>query len=353
MRGQHTLTEITSQPEAWADAFSAFEVNQAALRQAWAALAPKQVLFTGCGSTYYLAQVAAALFQSLTGVPSQACPASEIVLFTNQTLSEPAQTLLIAISRSGTTTETLAAIAKFRQLGGRGVWGITCYPQSDLVQEAELNLLAEAAQEQSMAQTRSFASMLVLAQALAATVAGEDISPLARLPELGRPLIEEVAPLAETLGAQTSLKQFFFLGSGPQYGLACEAMLKMKEMSISHSEAFHFLEFRHGPKSLVDEQSLVVGLLSSAAFIPEYQVLNEMAGFGGQTLALNPLLNNVEARWSVQLTPDLPAWARPVLYLPPLQLLGYYRAMNKGLDPDSPRNLSAVVFLDKETLTAR
>jgi glutamine---fructose-6-phosphate transaminase (isomerizing) len=77
-----------------------------------------------------------------------------------------------------------------------------------------------------------------------------------------------------------------------------------------------------------------------------------MADLGGQTLALNPLSDKVEARWSIQLTPDLPAWARPVLYLPPLQLLGYYRAMSKGLDPDSPRNLSAVVFLDTNTLTS-
>jgi glutamine---fructose-6-phosphate transaminase (isomerizing) len=350
MRGQHTFSEITSQPEAWTDAIRAFEANQATLKQAWTALAPKRLLFTGCGSTYYLAQVAAALFQSLTGVPAQACPASEIVLFTNQALTEVAQTLLVAISRSGTTTETLAAIARFRQLGGRGVWAITCYPQVALAQEADLTLLAEAAQEQSLAQTRSFASMLILAQALAATIAGEDISVLARLPELGRHLIEKTAPLSEKLGSQTDLKQHFFLGSGPQYGLACEAMLKMKEMSISHSEAFHFLEFRHGPKSLVDEQSLVVGLLSPSAFIPESQVLREMAALGGQTLALNSLPDKVETRWSIQLTPDLPAWARPVLYLPPLQLLGYHRAMSKGLDPDSPRNLSAVVFLDMNTL---
>jgi glutamine---fructose-6-phosphate transaminase (isomerizing) len=352
MRGQHTFSEITSQPEAWGDAIRTFEANQATLKQAWTARVPKRLLFTGCGSTYYLAQVAAALFQSLTGVPAQACPASEIVLFTHQALTEPAQTLMVAISRSGTTTETLAAIAKFRQLGGRGVWAITCYPQVALTQEAELTLLAEAAQEQSLAQTRSFASMLILAQALAATFAGEDISVLARLPELGRALIEEVAPLSERLGSQAELKQHFFLGSGPQYGLACEAMLKMKEMSISHSEAFHFLEFRHGPKSLVDEQSLVVGLLSPSAFVPESQVLSEMAGLGGQTLALNPLPDKVETRWSIQLPPDLPAWARPVLYLPPLQLLGYYRAMSKGLDPDSPRNLSAVVFLDTNTLTS-
>jgi glucosamine--fructose-6-phosphate aminotransferase (isomerizing) len=351
VRGQHTLSEIISQPNVWAETIHTFMASQAHLKQAWTECDPKQLLFTGCGSTYYLAQTAAALFQSLTGIAARAYPASEIALFAPQLLINPEQTLMVAISRSGTTTETLAAVEKFRQLGGQAVWAIACYPQADLVQAANLALVAEAAQEQSMAQTRSFASMLILAQALAATIAGEDISVLARLPQLVRSLIEQAGPLAETLGYEAGLKQFFFLGSGPQYGLACEAMLKMKEMSISHSEAFHFLEFRHGPKSLIDEQSLVVGLLSPAAFIPESQVLSEMPALGGQTLALNPLPDRIEAQWSVNLASDLPTWARLALYLPPLQLLAYHRAISKALDPDTPRHLSAVVFLDGKTLT--
>jgi glucosamine--fructose-6-phosphate aminotransferase (isomerizing) len=273
-----------------------------------------------------------------------------LVLFPDQRLLDPAHTLLVAISRSGTTTETLAALGKFKQRGGRAVWAITCYPESPLARKAELVLPAEAAQEQSLAQTRSFASMLLLAQALAAAIAGEDIAALAVLPELGQKLIAEIGPLAETLGRRTDLTQFFFLGSGYQYGLACEAMLKMKEMSLSHSEAFHFLEFRHGPKSMVDEQSLIVGLLSPTAFSHEQQVLTELAELKGHTLALMPLLNKAQASWSIELAPQLPGWVRPLLYLPPLQLMAYYRAIGKGLDPDSPRHLDAVVFLDAAAL---
>lgn len=352
-KGEHTLTEITTQPEAWADAMRAFTSVQTRLKQAWTTLSPKQVLFTGCGSTYYLAKIAAALLQSLTGVPAQAYPASELVLFTSQVLINPTQTLLVVISRSGTTTETLAAMTKFKRLGGQAIWGITCYPDSPLAQEADLVLPAEAAQEQSLAQTRSFASMLLLAQALAATLAGEAITPLTTLPALGQSLIEQTAPLAETLGQRTDLSQFFFLGAGPHYGLACEAMLKMKEMSLSHSEAFHFLEFRHGPKSMVDEQSLILGLLSPTAFAPEQQVLAEMALLGGQVLALTPLAEKAKANWTINLASHLPAWARPVLYLPPLQLMAYHRAISKGLDPDLPRNLDAVVFLDVATLNVK
>jgi glucosamine--fructose-6-phosphate aminotransferase (isomerizing) len=234
-------------------------------------------------------------------------------------------------------------MSHFRQLDGQAVWGITCYPESTIAQETDLALLAQAAQEQSVAQTRSFASMLVLAQTLAATVAGKDTAPLAALPALGASLLEQSASRAESLGRRGDLERFFFLGSGRLYGLANEAMLKMKEMSLSHSEAFHFLEFRHGPKSMVNARSLVIGLLSPRANTHEEHVVDEMAALGAQTLTLGPTSQQI------RLDDQLPAWATPVLYLPPLQLLAYHRAMAKGLDPDNPRHLEAVVSLDPAT----
>ena len=134
------------------------------------------------------------------------------------------------------------------------------------------------------------------------------------------------------------------------YGIACEAMLKMKEMSISYSEAFHFMEFRHGPKSMVDENGLVVGLLSQRASRHEAPVLAECMQMGGSGLAISPGVQGIEATHRVLLPHDVPEWARPVLYLPVLQLMAYYRSVNKSLDPDNPRNLTAVVELDRESL---
>ena len=343
--GQYTFTEITNQTDAWAEALAAFQAGRETLQSAWSQLNPTQVIFIGCGSTYYLSQTAAALFQGVTGLPARACPSSEMLLFPEQVLPDPAQTLLVAISRSGTTTETLAAVDCFRRLGGRAVWGISCYPASALAQTCDLILPAEAAQEQSMAQTRSFSTMLLLAQALAAAIAGEDTSVLAGLPQSGGRLLEQTAILMETLGRRTDLTRFYFLGSGFQYGLANEAMLKLKEMSLSHSEAFHFLEFRHGPMSMVDEQTLLVGLLSAAARKHEQQVLAEMAALGAWTLGVNTLATS-HVHYQIKFEGELPAWALPVLYLPSLQLLAYYRAVSKGLDPDSPRHLQAVIFLD-------
>jgi glucosamine--fructose-6-phosphate aminotransferase (isomerizing) len=137
--------------------------------------------------------------------------------------------------------------------------------------------------------------------------------------------------------------RFYFLGSGSRYGLACEANLKMKEMSLTHSEPFHFLEFRHGPKSMVGSSTTVLGLLSEANFGREMQVLREMESLGARIVSLG------QAETDVVFESQLPQLVRNVLFLPVLQLMAYYRARAKGLDPDRPKNLDAVVKLNVTT----
>jgi glucosamine--fructose-6-phosphate aminotransferase (isomerizing) len=345
-KGQHTFNEIMSQPTVWAKVIKSFYPTQETILGTWNELRPENVLFIGCGSTFYLSQVAASLFQSLTGVPAKACPSSELLLFPSMALTRPGHTLLVAISRSGTTTETLEAVNQFRNMGGLSVWAISCYPESALAQSGDLTLLASAAQEQSVAQTRSFSSMLVLAQALAAAIAGKDTTPLSALPGSLDSLLGSNADLLETLGKRIDFKRIFFLGSGYQYGIANEAMLKMKEMSLTNSEAFHFMEFRHGPMSMATEKALIAGLFSESARGYEEKVLSEMKALGAHTIGLNAVPDS-DYEFNVFFdNGSLPAWTMPALYLPPLQLLAYHRSISKGLDPDNPRNLEAVISLD-------
>lgn len=348
-RGQHTLREIVSQPYGWGKAFEQLVARREEIVAAWDKVQPQQIIVTGCGSTHYLSLVVAALFQSLTGIPSRGLPASEIALFPNQVLYRPDQTLLLAISRSGTTTETAAAMDKFRALGGKAVWGITCYPDTPVGQESDFVLLTDMAQEQSIAQTLSFSTMLYTAQGLAALVGGHALAPLGEVPDVCARLIENTYGLATHWGTELGVERFFFLGSGMRYGIACEAMLKMKEMSITHSEAYHFLEFRHGPKALVDQNTMVVGMIGAEHFQHEAAVISEMAEMGGKTVVLAPGKTNA-GHVTVHLPDNLPAWTMPVLYLPVVQSMAHARAMAKGLDPDNPRNLSAVVFLERSEL---
>ena len=348
-RGQHTLREIVSQPYKWRSAYEQLEARRDEIVSAWRNAQPQQMLVTGCGSTYYLAQTAAALFQSLTGIPARGVPASEIALFPDQVLYRPESTLLLAISRSGTTTETAAAIDKFRARGGKTVWGITCYPDTPVAQESDFVMLTEMAQEQSIAQTLSFSTMLFTAQGMAALAGNHDITPLNTLPDACEDLIQATFGYATHWGTEPGIQRFFFLGSGLRYGMACEATLKMKEMSITLSEPFHFLEFRHGPKALVDDKTMVVGLMGAEHFHHEAAVIAEMAEMGAKTVTIAPGKTKA-GHVTVHLPGSVPAWTLPVMYLPVVQAMAYARSMEKGLDPDNPRNLSAVVFLERAAL---
>jgi glucosamine--fructose-6-phosphate aminotransferase (isomerizing) len=214
-----------------------------------------------------------------------------------------------------------------------------------------MTLISPEGREESVAQTRSFSSMLAGCVALAYLAGGqpEHLDDLDALPALGQRLMGRHQSLAQSLGRNLDLDQVFFLGSGPRYGLACEAMLKLKEMSLTTSEAYHFLEFRHGPKSMVDERTLVVGLLSDAAREAETAVLNEMKGLGATILILAESGDGLSwADHVVCFESDLPELARLSLYLPVLQLYAYYRSVGKGLNPDAPRHLDAVVQLGED-----
>ena len=343
----HTYQEIKSQPEILPEVLRGFKERKTDLQRFWDSNPFDQVVFTGCGSTYHISKTAAALFQSLTGIPSFFFPGSEVALFPDVVFPKNRRSLLVAESRSGETTETVEGVSVFKKITGGQVLAITCDSQSSLAKLADMTLSADIAQEKSVAQTRSFSSMLLLSQAFAATIAGEDITPLDNIPsEIGR-LMSGYESLAKELGENQQTSANYFLGSGLLYGLACEAMLKLKEMSLCVSEAFHVMDFRHGPMSMVDQNSLVIGLLSENALEQEVPVLRHMKNLGGKILALSakPHPDLPELGDLVLLETGLPRWANAIVYLPFLQLYAYYKSTSKGLNPDSPKNLDAVIIL--------
>jgi glutamine---fructose-6-phosphate transaminase (isomerizing) len=339
-RGWCTRSEILSQTDVWYEALDVVENNKGELCEVISA-DYEQVLFTGCGSTYYLSLAAAALFQEMTGRVSRAIPAGELLLNETTALTN-GKTLLVAISRSGSTTETVRAVQNFKAQKRGPVVAITNYGQEPLAGLADVGLVIEKGQEASVAQTRSFSSMYVAAAAMSLFAGGQEgaYHSMRRLPMVGERLISDYDALAQNIGADLSLDRFYFLGSGIRYGLACEANLKMKEMTLTHSEPFHFLEFRHGPMSMVTDRTVVVGFVSEENLSHEQAVLKEMRALGGQVLVLG------ENGCDVSFHSGLPEVARAVLYLPILQLMAYYRSLAKGLDPDRPNNLSAVVLLE-------
>lgn len=347
--GKHTLEEILSQPEVWAAVLEAAR-GQAGAWQAFLARQPEALtLCYGCGSTHYLAMTVAAAWQTLTGGAARAVPSGDLFFFPETWL--PAQTPLrgLALSRSGTTTETLWAAGLLAERYGAALACVTCYPDTPLAGQSAFTLVSPQGQEESVAQTRSFSSMLVGSLALAGLAApqpGAILDQLTHLPAAGAGLLLQHEPLAQQLGQDKSISRVFFLGSGPRYGLANEAMLKLKEMSLTAAEAYHPLEFRHGPKAMVDGETLVIGLLSETAREAEVAVLRDMKALGGRVLALGEAVDDLDfADYRVSFDSKLPELAGLPLYLPVLQLFAFHRSISKGLNPDSPPNLSAVIYL--------
>lgn len=343
--GMHTYNEIKSQGEIWRQVFNSGKLQLDQINT-WHDQKHDGVMFIGCGSTYYLSLTAAKIWTKLQKESALGVPSSEVWFYTDTTFSKHSP-LLVAVSRSGETTETIQAIDVYKKRFAIEPMVVSCYPKSEMAQSASIKILASAAQEKSVAQTRSFSSMLLLCQMIAGKIAKDStfFNALEQVPAVFPGLLARYEHIIEEIAKDKKYQHFVFLGSGINYGLASEVMLKMKEMSTSISEVFHFMEFRHGPMSMITKNSLVIGLLSESHKEDEMLVLKGMKELGATTLALVNNAKGVDADFVVEFGASLPEDACGLLYLPLLQLLAYYHSISKGLDPDNPTNLSAVVHL--------
>ncbi len=347
--GEYSYREITTQAAAWQGALDAVARQREALVRLLECNRDREHLFVGCGSTHYLAQFAAPFFCRVTGRRTRSLPSSELALQTDAVLPPGEVPFVIALSRSGETSETIMAVERMRARGAAALT-IGCYGTSALAVASDQTIEVAQGREESFAQTRSFAAMLMASQALAALVAGDVplAGQLAALPGLAEGIIARSTPLARRFGADESIRRITYLGSGPLYGLASEATVKMKEMSLSPAEPYHFMEFRHGPMSLVDGEHLVVALLSEGMREYELSVLQDLRTRGARIVVVGNNLGGAASAYdgALDLGTRLSERACPVLYLPFLQLLAYYRAMGRGLNPDRPRNVTMAIKLD-------
>ncbi len=340
-RGAFTREEIFSQPEAWVEAIQVLEGRGSEREEFAREEQHSQFIFTGCGSTYYLSCAAAALFQEVTGLPARGVPASELWLSPRTAYNSSGSTTLVAISRSGETTETLHACDQFQSMHKGRLLTLVCDPSSSLARLGTVNLALPSGLERSIAQTRAFSTLYLGVIGLSIIWAKQDarFDQIRSLPTVGRKILSEYLPLAEEHGRNLDFDRIYFLGSGGRYGLACELNLKMKEMSLTHSEAFHFLEFRHGPKAMVNPNTLIVGLVSESNAEYELAVLEDTAELGAEIITIG------EGEMDVSFRSGVEEVYRSILYLPFGQMLAYERSIAKGFDPDRPMHLDHVVKL--------
>lgn len=349
--GQHSEEEILSQPRCWGDCLKEL-AKPGLVEEVWKPFSHAvEWLFVGCGSSYYAALSAAAAWKGITGQRARAIPASEVLLFPDLAMTRTEHTAAVVISRSGQTSEAVQA-AQLLETRGVRTLAVTCVSQSALEQVSSKTLHLLPANEESTVMTRSFSSMLLALEYLASCIAGNGAvtTALKKLPGSAENLMQSAQPALREFVKARNFADYVCLGQGPFFGLACESALKITEMSVSHAQSFHTLEFRHGPKSVVGPDMLVIFLLSKSGYDLERDVLEEIKSLGTTTLTVT---NEADRRTQdasdlvIELKMDVPEIAMLAPYVFGGQLLGLYTGLKKDLDPDKPRNLNRVVMLDK------
>jgi len=257
---------------------------------------------------------------------------------------------VVLLSRSGKTTEVLRA-AQWLKTEAVRTLGVTCSESSVLEELCTRTLKLPWADEKSMVMTRSFTSILLFFERLGANFAGDAAlaSALDALPEKTATWLTENADKIRAFGTKRRFADFVFLGQGAHYWLAQEAALKMTEMSSSYAQAYHTLEFRHGPKSIASDETLITFLLSEAAADEEIQLAGELKKLGAATLVVANRATRELRRDSdllIELGLNEPEYARMAMTAIPAQLLGLAVGLRKGLNPDKPKNLTRAVVLD-------
>ncbi|HVO62576.1 MAG TPA: SIS domain-containing protein [Terriglobales bacterium] len=329
----YTLNEICSQPEVWQQTLDLCQQHDARNFREW--LSSSHPVLTGSGSSFYLCLTAAAYFTKLTGHCASAISASEVCTFAEAYFSARSHGSLLAVSRKGKSVETVEAARWFKEKRSAQTITISTLTESPLLELCEPALLLTVAAEQSRYMTRSFTSMLLAIQwlAAAATEHQELTKELFHLPEIGRQVLDRCRTECKFLAEQKPVGDFVGLGQGPFYGLSAESMLKLKEMVRVPAQAYPSLEVMHGPNYLFNKDSLITLILSDSARSYELALLEKLRKSEASVFVIcesaSPEIR-AHANYVFELKSRLSELARLILVMPIMQFLAYYRALVTG-----------------------
>ena len=315
-----------------------------------------QIYIIACGSAYHVGIAAQYVLEDLTGIPVRVEFASEFRY--RKPIMDP-KGLAVVISQSGETADSLAALREAKELGVRTV-GIINVVGSSIAREADHVFYTLAGPEISVATTKAYSTQLMAVYALALQFAlvrekiteeqyEKYIAELQTIPEKIQKILEDKERLQWFAAKQANARDVFFIGRGIDYAISMEGSLKMKEVSYIHSEAYAAGELKHGTISLIEDGTLVIGVLTQPELY-EKTVSNmvECKSRGAYLMGLTSFGNyNIEetADFTVYIPRTDPHFATSLAVIP-LQLIGYYVSVARGLDVDKPRNLAKSVTVE-------
>jgi glucosamine--fructose-6-phosphate aminotransferase (isomerizing) len=359
----YMLKEIHEQPTAVANTLEGRIANGHVLPNIFGVDAERllqqvrHVHIVACGTSYHAGMVARYWLEGIAGIPCTVEVASE---YRYRHVVVMPDTLFLAISQSGETADTLAALRDGRSRGYVGSFAICNVPESSLVREADLSLMTRAGPEIGVASTKAFTTqlsalaLLVLELARIQGIAEGKLAELtAELESLPRKLDEAlklepvIAKLAE---AFVDKHHALFLGRGAHYPVAMEGALKLKEISYIHAEAYPAGELKHGPLALVDEDMPIIAVAPNNQLLEKLKSnLEEVRARGGQLYVFADAGADVSLNGSRGQLVGVDAsgnFIAPAVLTVPLQLLAYHVAVLRGTDVDQPRNLAKSVTVE-------
>ncbi|QOR38935.1 glutamine--fructose-6-phosphate transaminase (isomerizing) [Billgrantia diversa] len=361
----YMLKEIHEQPVAVANALEGRLGSDQVLIEAFGPQArqllgkTRQIHLVACGTSYHAGMVARYWIEALAGVPCQVEIASE---YRYRDVVAPPGTLLLTLSQSGETADTLAALRHARKRQGEnyaGTLSICNVPGSSLVRESDLSLMTHAGPEIGVASTKAFTtqltSLMLVALALRQLRGGDQgltarlVHRLRYLPTLLGDTLQLDAEIAELAQRFVDYRHTLFLGRGAQMPIALEGALKLKEISYIHAEAYPAGELKHGPLALIDGNMPVVALAPMDELIDKLKSnLQEVRARGGQLVVFADPESRLEQEEGMRVVrvPGCCRFLAPIVYSLPLQLLAYHVAVARETDVDQPRNLAKSVTVE-------
>ncbi len=356
--------EIHEQPRALTDTLL-IAVAQDRVQPEWFGFDAAEVLgkvnavtFLACGTSYHAAKVATYWLEEIAGIPAYAEVASE---YRYRTSVPNPDALIVTISQSGETADTLAALNHAKALGQDKTLTLCNVPESALTRASRLKFLTRAGPEIGVASTKAFTTQLaglflltlVLAKLRGRLTAEQEARYLAELRSLPNKTQQVLAlePQVEAWSQRFANKHHaLFLGRGVHYPIALEGALKLKEISYIHAEAYPAGELKHGPLALVDEDMPVITIAPNDQLIEKLKSnMQEVRARGGELYVFADGDVHIEESAFVHVI-RLPGGSNgalsPILHTVPLQLLSYHAALQKGTDVDKPRNLAKSVTVE-------
>ncbi|MDH5172010.1 MAG: glutamine--fructose-6-phosphate transaminase (isomerizing) [Gammaproteobacteria bacterium] len=357
----YMLKEIHEQPRALAATFAQLASHPGVDECFGAGAAAvfdrvKRVQIVACGTSFHAGMVARYWLEELAGIPCQVEVASEFRY--RKRVTSP-DTLLVTVSQSGETADSLAALRNAAPGEFTASLVVSNVANSSLVRDSDLVFLTKAGMEIGVASTKAFTTQLVglLMLTLALGRRGamseqkqqEVIAALRALPEYVQQTLELDSAIERLSEAFIPKNHALFLGRGIQYPIAMEGALKLKEISYIHAEAYPAGELKHGPLALVDDDMPVVAVAPSDDLLEKLKSnLEEVRSRGGELFVFADRQAGFksEARVQVLPMPHCPEVIKPIVYTVALQLLSYHVALQKGTDVDKPRNLAKSVTVE-------